>query len=162
MGMKRRASRPGKGRPGPWYGNVLERLNFERGTRAAFPSFRPRFGHGGGGYIIHVDVDVPGYDPRHLRIVFDRDHLGVPRVLADGPTNSKHRYGNGALCMWYPSDPVENRWVRDDGLLSLIGCAILHLFREAWWRETGHWLGPEAPHDVSEPKEPEHDDHRRH
>jgi hypothetical protein len=22
----------------------------------------------------------------------------------------------------------------------------VHLFKEAYWRETGEWLGPEAPH----------------
>lgn len=90
---------------------------------------------------------MPGYDPRRLRIVFDRDHVQTPRVLADGPGDSKHRYSDGSLCMWYPSDPPENRWILEDGLLALIGHAILHLFREAWWRETEEWLGPEAPHE---------------
>lgn len=151
--MPHRSSRRGKGRPGPWYGSIRERLAFERGVKAAFPAFRSRFGHGGGGYTVHVDVDIPGYDPRRLTIVFDRENRAVPRVFADGPSKSKHRYPDGSLCMWYPSDPDDKRWVRDDGLVALIGLAILHLFREAWWRETGHWLGPEAPHEDSKPKE---------
>jgi hypothetical protein len=39
-----------------------------------------------------------------------------------------------------------------DGLLVLLNYIQAHLFREAWWREKGEWLGPEAPH--SPPKEP--------
>ena len=33
-----------------------------------------------------------------------------------------------------------------DGLLVLLNYIQAHLFREAWWREKGEWLGPEAPH----------------
>ena len=33
-----------------------------------------------------------------------------------------------------------------DGLLTLVRYAQLHLFREAWWRETGEWVGEEAGH----------------
>lgn len=38
----------------------------------------------------------------------------------------------------------------DDGLLALIDHARVHLFKEAYWRETGFWPGPEAAHDLSE------------
>jgi hypothetical protein len=31
--------------------------------------------------------------------------------------------------------------VIEDGLLVLLGLIGLHLFREAWWRETGEWPG---------------------
>ena len=48
--------------------------------------------------------------------------------------------------MWYPKDPVDSRWVFVDGLLALIGLVMAHLFREAWWRETGEWVGEEVPH----------------
>jgi hypothetical protein len=48
--------------------------------------------------------------------------------------------------MWYPDDPKENRWVFEDGLLALLGHISAHLFREAWWRETGKWPGPESGH----------------
>lgn len=33
-----------------------------------------------------------------------------------------------------------------DGLGALIDHIALHLYREAQWRLTGEWLGPEAPH----------------
>ena len=50
--------------------------------------------------------------------------------------------------MWYPRDPIDLRWARRDGAAALVGCITLHLIREQWWRETGEWLGPEAPHAV--------------
>jgi hypothetical protein len=30
--------------------------------------------------------------------------------------------------------------------VALIDMAVIHLFREAWWRDTGVWVGREAPH----------------
>jgi hypothetical protein len=35
----------------------------------------------------------------------------------------------------------------DDELLALFGMAAHHLFKEAYWRETGVWVGDEFPHD---------------
>lgn len=75
----------------------------------------------------------------------------LPNVFADGPTDSPHRFsdrGRTRLCIWYPSDPDAQRWVPTDGLLALFGMAQHHLFKEAWWRESGEWLGDEAPHDT--------------
>jgi hypothetical protein len=160
--MPRRSSGPLRRRGGPWYGRFADRLDFEREARSMF-GVKSKFGAGGGGYVVHLTVDVPGYQPRRLRIAFDRRHVDVPRVFVDGPTSSKHRYSDMSLCMWYPPDPEELRWVRPDGLVALIGYAIVHLFREAWWRETGEWLGPEAPHVLDSPKAGgrENDDHRR-
>jgi hypothetical protein len=75
----------------------------------------------------------------------------IPKIHADGPTESPHRYSERRLCIWYPSDPPEQKWVFEDGLLMLINHIQAHLFREAWWRETGgydggEWLGPEVTH----------------
>lgn len=50
--------------------------------------------------------------------------------------------------MWLPDDPDERRWRPSDGLLKLIDTAVVHLFKELYWRETGEWLGDEAPHHV--------------
>jgi hypothetical protein len=33
-----------------------------------------------------------------------------------------------------------------DGLLTLIEMTRVHLFKEAWYRETGAWLGEEVSH----------------
>jgi len=48
--------------------------------------------------------------------------------------------------MWHPGDPPEQQWLFADGLLALLNIIQAHLFKEAWWREMGEWLGPEAPH----------------
>ena len=89
---------------------------------------------------------MPSYGARKVHIRFS-GMSDVPSVFVDGPRDSPHRYSDGSLCMWYPRDPVDRRWVFEDGLLDLIGLVIAHLFREAWWRETGEWLGEEVPHE---------------
>jgi hypothetical protein len=88
---------------------------------------------------------VPHYDPRKIQIRFS-GNSDVPSVFADGPQESPHRYSDGSLCMWHPRDPVDRRWVFEDGLFALIGLVMVHLFKEAWWRETGEWLGEEVAH----------------
>ena len=128
---------------GPQYANTVLRLKFERGVKAQFPDFWG--GKINGGYRYRGIVPVPHYDRRKIRVTF-RGLSDVPSVLADGPKESPHRYPDGGLCMWYPEDPSSRKWVFEDGLLSLIGLAMGHLFREAWWRETGEWAGEEVPH----------------
>jgi hypothetical protein len=49
--------------------------------------------------------------------------------------------------MWDPDGPPGEKWLFEDGLVALLGLTAAHLFREAWWRETGEWLGPEIGHD---------------
>lgn len=74
---------------------------------------------------------------------------GSPKVYADGPTESPHRYraeDDRSLCLWYPSDGPDRKWQPADGLVQLIGMIETHLFKEAYWRETGEWLGEEGPH----------------
>lgn len=74
-----------------------------------------------------------------------------PRVWADCGGRSKHRMSDGALCLYYPGSPCEERWTAEDGLLSLLNLVRDHLFFEDYWRRTGGehrgiWLGNEAPH----------------
>lgn len=100
-------------------------------------------------HVYSTTVAVPGYADRVVTIEVSRLDPDHPRVFADGPTDSPHRYperGRRRLCLWYPPDPPEQRWLPDDGLLALFGMAAQHLFQEAWWREHGQWLGVEAPH----------------
>lgn len=33
----------------------------------------------------------------------------------------------------------------------LFGMTAVHLFKEAWWREHGQWLGDQAPHAPLDP-----------
>ena len=38
------------------------------------------------------------------------------------------------------------QWRFSHGLLDLLDAIRAQLFREAWWREHGEWLGPEVSH----------------
>jgi hypothetical protein len=100
--------------------------------------------------IYHIVIPVPEYETRNVTVALLNSFTPVLKsVIADGPTESPHRYGGGPLCMWHPDDPREKRWVQEDGLLQLVLHVGTHLFKEAWWRETGQWPGDQAPHGVS-------------
>ena len=139
---------PRKRYGGPWYGNDKRRAIFERGAKQQFPTLRGTTCKSGSkaGHTYKVILDVPHYEQRKVEIFFSKQTPPLAKITADGPTDSPHRYGDGTLCIWYPDDPVLERWVVEDGLLMLLGLIIAHLFREAWWRETGEWLGPEKGH----------------
>lgn len=142
--------------PWSWLEDMPRRARIETGARKAHPRIRYRRCQGRSGPIhtYEATLDVPGYEPRRVSVEFWYPHVNTPRIFADGPPGSPHRYGERSgtrLCVWFPSDPAERRWVPDDGLLSLFGMVAEHLFKEAYWRETGVWLGEEAPH--SSPKE---------
>lgn len=108
--------------------------------------------------MYRLTVEVPGYDPRTVEILFPKSSPSTPRVYADGPDESPHRYRfeneDSRLCMWYPDDPPEAQWVFADGLHHLLGLIAVHLFREAWWREYDVWLGPVSPHARENQKHP--------
>lgn len=138
----------GKRRGGPWYGEGPSRLRFERHVAGKFADLKAQTIIRGPkkGRLYAVNLEVPHYAPRSVEVWFPSDNPQRANVTADGPTSSPHRYDEHRLCMWYPWDPVEHRWALRDGLLSLLGMTAAHLFREAWWRETGEWLGPAVPH----------------
>ena len=140
---------PGSGRyGGPWYGNDVLRVRFERGATRHFPTLRSVTHTAGSraGRMYKVIITVPHYEQRHVQIFFVKRQPVHADITVDGPTSSPHRYSPHRLCIWYPGDVDEHRWVFEDGLLVLLGLIEAHLFREAWWRETGEWLGPEAEH----------------
>lgn len=140
---RRKFTGPPSRHRGPWYAVTVTRLNFERGVKRQFPSVLGTKLREG--YEYRATVSVPHYEARNVHIRFS-GMSKVPSVFAEGPRESPHRYPNNSLCMWYPEDPVDRRWVFEDGLLALIGLVMAHLFREAWWRETGEWPGQEVPH----------------
>lgn len=129
---------------GPWYGNDRERVRFEGAARLTLPGLRVR---GGVGWTYSLRVEVPHYVvQRDVTIAFSRPNPRVPKIRASGPSESPHRFDDGALCVWDPRGPANERWQFGDGLLHLIGLVVQHLFKEEWWREYKEWLGPEAPH----------------
>lgn len=123
---------------------------FDREAKKHFPFLNKRVIKTNKGRKIEykLTLDVRCYGKRKIRILID--NLS-PKVTCDGPARSKHRYRDGSLCMWYPNDSDEDKWVFEDGLLNLIRMIEAHLFREAYWREKGVWLGPEHDHS-GEPK----------
>lgn len=123
---------------------VLGRLQFERGAAAAYPTLRATAASRGA-VRYTVVIDVPFYESRVVTITIAGPGKRVS-VRADGPTDSPHRYSDGDLCMWVPTDPAPHRWEYQHGLLDLLDATRAHLFREAWWREHGEWLGPELAH----------------
>jgi len=121
---------------------------FEREASRYFPglsSVTITSGHNAGRRY-RLKVDVPHYAARRVQILFRKDSPKISRVSVDGPADSEHRFPSRNLCMWYHEDPVENQWVFEDGLVALLGHIVVHLFREAWYRETGEWPGPEVEH----------------
>ncbi len=143
MGRARRVNAPLNRSNGLWYEIYVDRLRFEPSSRPHFPNLRGRKVRRG--YEYNVTVPVPHYGTRKVSIRFS-GASEVPTISTDGPQASLHRYDDGSLCLWYPKDDLARRWTFADGLLALIGLFMVHLFKEAWWRETGDWLGEEVPH----------------
>jgi hypothetical protein len=98
-----------------------------------------------GALLIDMRVTAVELPERRVRMIFARG-ADAPRVYADGPSESPHRYADSSLCMWKPTDAPDRRWTRDDGARALLGHIAAHLIREHWWRLTGEWPGDEAPH----------------
>jgi hypothetical protein len=146
----------GKQSSGPWYRDGRELVQFEWGVRSKMPTLQRFIDRQGLRY--DLTVEVPHYEARRVAILFRPDYLS-PAVTVDGLTDSPHRYPSGTLCMWYHKDDASLKWVRSDKLLALIGLIVRHLFKEAWWRETGDWLGPEVPHGqkIEESEERKHE-----
>jgi hypothetical protein len=140
----------------PWYTDMRARLRFEGKARSQHPTLTATStGRGHDAHITYrLTINVPEYEPRKVVI---RLRNGVEpyaaHITTDGSTASPHRYGNDRLCIWHPNDSAEHTWTASDGLSELISHIAIHLFKEAYWRETGEWLGREAPH------EPANDEH---
>lgn len=146
--MRRRRRHPGRGRlvdrlwvPGreglkAIAGDVADHYDLDF---VAGDLFRER-------YTWRARVHVPGYDLMHSLLI-ELEEFGVHLTVEDWTGGRlKHTFGRNRLCMWYPSDPSEKKWQKEDGLLKLLDTVVQHLFKEHHYRETGEWLGEEAPH----------------
>jgi hypothetical protein len=99
--------------------------------------------------VYRGDVDL---DPLPLRrrialIFHGRPSQVSPVVMANGPRTARHRftsYRPMPLCMWYSRDRPDMQWQLGRGLAGLIDIARIHLLREARFRQTGRWRGPEV------------------
>lgn len=83
----------------------------------------------------------------NMRVVSRPDKLpGLPDAIVkiDGPDCRRHRYPDGALCMWHPTDDINHRWVGADGLDALATHIARHLSQEAACRAGDRWPGLEA------------------
>ncbi|MGW2649870.1 hypothetical protein ACWC2T_34415 [Streptomyces sp. NPDC001393] len=139
--------RPAWRRPA-WYTRPAARIAFQHRLAACVQpveAIRPPRRHRGG-FALAIKLDVPDVTEQTVTIVFNPAAPEMPYVYTDGPSESPHRYSDGALCMWFPYDPPELRWTRSDGSAALLGHVVAHLLREEWWRSTGEWPGEEAPH----------------
>lgn len=129
-------------------------LEFERGVRSVYPDIKSRNYCDGYNLLreYKLKMDVKHYDvSKGVTILFCRYKELDPKVLVKDSLRYKHIYQDGSLCMWYPKDPEEMRWVFQDGLLGLLKMIEDHLFKEAWWAENKgtekeEWLGLEVHH----------------
>jgi hypothetical protein len=140
-------------RVAPWFAKPGPRLLFVAQLQAAgLTDARlaqlPR--REGAGFAVQFTARPPSCAPRHVTVVFRSSD--TPTVLVDGPTESPHRYAAGSLCMWYPYDPPERRWMRRDGAAALAGHIVKHLVLEDWWRQTGEWAGEQVRHKHDSPE----------
>ena len=145
-----------------WFDDPPRRARFESRARELYPHMRARVRAACGrcrqrrAVTYELTMDVPCFDEvREVRIVFAHRRLCGPRAYAADPAGDaalarpyepQHRYADGALCMWHPDAPVEERWTARDGLVGLLDAVSVHLFREHYHREHGRWPGPELQH----------------
>jgi hypothetical protein len=133
----------------PWWQRwPLEVLALEQRfpTEYAGEFFRKELGKA---LIYFGEVEVPHTGQiRKIAMVFPGPPSRFrPVVMADGPKTPRHRFGNyrpDPLCIWFSPDPDGMKWTLHDGLVGLIDLTRLHLFKEAWFRATGSWPGPEV------------------
>lgn len=134
-----------------WFDDRQRLQRFERGANDVVPIRQGVQTKGpNAGLHYRFPLDVPTEGVRQVKVVFLRDSPTTVRVTVDddGAQDSPHRYLDDELCMWRRRTANrDERWVISDGLVELIGHIHAHLIREAWWRRTGEWPGPEAPHD---------------
>jgi hypothetical protein len=125
---------------------------FERAARREYAGLQRQDARRPRRLSYELCVDVPGYDEeRHVRIEFPAAPDAWPRVIVDGHEDSPHRYSDGSLCLFYPGDAPEQRWVLADGLAALIDTIRVHLFQEEDARCGHGWSGEQAPHAAPQP-----------
>jgi SEC-C motif len=146
--LARRAGLRSARRTTPWW------IEFPDELRLLEYDLSPEYDHFeraivGRAIVFRGDVNL---DPlplqRRIAVIFPgRPSRVRPIVMADGPRTPRHRFTSHRprpLCMWYSGDEPDMQWRLGRGLTGLIDIARVHLFREARFRQTGRWRGPEV------------------
>ena len=84
----------------------------------------------------------PSGDPVAVAVPADREFLH--RYPRTHPDELRKRvppleFLVGALCLWYPNDPIDLRWSWIKGLVDFVRIVQRHLWYEEHWRRTGSW-----------------------
>lgn len=132
--------------PPPWFAKPAPRIQFIRELSGVKDVRLLKDKSAPGGFSVGFNLQPTGVPQRSVTISFSRRSPASPRVHVNGPADSPHRYGDGSLCMWFPGDPRELRWVPADGAAELVVRIGVHLMKEEWYRHTGEWIGGEVKH----------------
>lgn len=101
--------------PRAWFDDLPSLYAFERDARRELGALRRSDATRPRRLVYELALDVPAYDERRaVRIEFRAGPAVLPSVFVDGPDDSPHRYGDGSLCMYHPSDPPERRWTPNE------------------------------------------------
>lgn len=98
-------------------------------------------------YKITYTITVPLLDKTGSQFLTVEVLSKSVRVMAHGLSDLRHVNSDGSLCLWFPGDDSSRRWTHDKGLVSLLDLIVLHLYKEARFKETGTWLGDEVHND---------------
>ncbi|MCL2881269.1 MAG: hypothetical protein FWF45_00010 [Coriobacteriia bacterium] len=137
-----------KDQPSFWRGQSPRLTSAEQGSEihARFPQFI-KIGYGDGSQWIGVLTTVVG---NKYKIRIEYGHNGTPKVFMVDPQidpGCLHKYDDGSMCLYWPSDPDNEPWKETSSLARVIipWCAVwLHFYDR--WLATGVWEGPEKQH----------------
>lgn len=88
-------------RPRSWLEDPPRRARIEAAARRAYPQLRVKRTQARTGptFTYTNTLDVPGYDPRRVQVVFRHPFTFSPEIFADGPADPKsspHRFADRA------------------------------------------------------------------
>ncbi|HEX2863856.1 MAG TPA: hypothetical protein VHN99_04760 [Deinococcales bacterium] len=103
-------------------------------------------------FLVPMTIPVTRYKTRRefvVRIEVPPDYPRfVPKAYLEGKVigRRKHIYDDDSLCLFHPNDPPQERWLEEDGIVTIAVWAEEWIVAYDRWRWTGVWLGREAPH----------------
>jgi hypothetical protein len=128
-----------------WFEGIAEQIIFERDARLGGITFDRELLSDPSGLAYRFAIDVPVHDHRRIAQAVFKDPPPAVRVWIDGAVCLRHRWPDSSLCMWFETDPVEQRWTPEDGLLALAVQVEQHAYCEAECRAGNPWPKSESP-----------------